>query len=208
MSNIENIIADIKEVNCTHDFWIRDKNGDIKDDVICGDVIPFLEELKEYEIDMTQDEIIEMINIWDETYDPHISHFNNANYWRDNTYNCNANIDHDIDYRILALDNDDAWFVFMVHRFGDVRGNYTDYAVCKFSDSFDVFQLDFVTQFKNLDDGNKIQRYTADINIFNEGYYVYDNDEGEDIGYYYDIKLEDLLKSIAEYKKEKENCNG
>ena len=49
MSNIDNIIADIAEVNRTYGFWIRDEDGNLKDDVICGEVIPFLEELKEYE---------------------------------------------------------------------------------------------------------------------------------------------------------------
>ena len=62
MSNIDNIIADIENVNQTYDFWIRDENGNIKDDVICGEVIPFLEELKDYEIDMSQDEIKDMMN--------------------------------------------------------------------------------------------------------------------------------------------------
>ena len=57
MSNLDNIIADIKEVNQTYDFWIRDKDGNIKDDVICAEIIPFLEELKDYELDMTQEEI-------------------------------------------------------------------------------------------------------------------------------------------------------
>ena len=57
MSNIDNIIVDIENVNQTCDFWIRDEHGNLKDDVICGEVIPFLEELKDYEIDMSQDEI-------------------------------------------------------------------------------------------------------------------------------------------------------
>ena len=58
MTNLENIIMDIKEVNRTHDFWIRNSDGEIKDDVICGDIIPFLEELKAYEIDICQDAVI------------------------------------------------------------------------------------------------------------------------------------------------------
>jgi hypothetical protein len=116
MNNIDNIIADIENVNQTYDFWIRDENGNIKDDVICGEVIPFLEELKDYEIDMSQDEIKDMMNFWD-------SNFNKPKYERNNTYNYNANIDHDIDYRIVESGHDGVWFAFMVHRYGDVRGN-------------------------------------------------------------------------------------
>ena len=29
MSNIDNIIADIENVNQTYDFWIRDENGNL-----------------------------------------------------------------------------------------------------------------------------------------------------------------------------------
>ena len=202
MSNIENIIADIKEVNRTVNFWIRDKDGNIKNDVICGDVIPFLEELKDYEVDMSQNEIKDMINSWDKNWQGESYSLKHGNeYWADNTYNINANIDHDIDYRIAKSNDDGVWFAFKVHRFGDVRGNYTDWAICKFDYFEDIFELDSVMQSKSLDDRNKTQRYIADINIFDEGYYVYDND-GEDIGRYYDIELKDLLKSI------KENYNG
>ena len=69
MSNLDNIIADINEVNRTYGFWIRDNNGKLKDDVICGEVIPFLESLKEFEIDMSQKEIKDMMNFWDSNID-------------------------------------------------------------------------------------------------------------------------------------------
>ena len=52
MSNIDNIIADITEVNRTYGFYIRDEDGNLRNDIVCGEVIPFLEELKNYEIDL------------------------------------------------------------------------------------------------------------------------------------------------------------
>lgn len=191
MSNIDNIIADITEINQTYGFWIRDEHGNLKDDVICGEVIPFLEELKEYEIEMSQTDIKDMMNFWD-------SNFDRSRYTRDNTYNHNANIDHNIDYRIVESEHDGTWLVFMVHRYGDVRGNYTDWAVCKFDDIYEFWELESIRQHKNFSDGDKFERYTADINIFDECYLVYDNDLGEDVGYFYDIEVEDLLKSIEE----------
>ena len=114
MTNLDNIIMDIKEVNRTYDFWIRNSNGEIKDDIICGDIIPFLEELKEYEVEMSQVDIEDMINFWDSNFDVHRSWHNGNNYWRDNTYNCNANIDHDIDYRIVESANDGVWVLLMI----------------------------------------------------------------------------------------------
>ena len=190
MSNIENIIADIKEVNQTYGFWIRDGYGNLKDDVICGEVIPFLEELKEYEVEMSQSDIKDMMNFWD-------SNFDRSRYTRDNTYNHNANIDHDIDYRIVESTHDGVWFAFMVHRYGDVRGNYTDWAVCKFDYVESIFELESVMQYKNI-----IGKYVADINIFSEGYEVYDYINDKDVGIFYDIEVDDLLNSIAELEGE------
>lgn len=198
MSNIDNIIADIENVNQTYDFWIRDENGNIKDDVVCGEVTPFLEELKDYEIDMSQSEIKDMMNFWD-------SNFDKPKYERNNTYNYNANIDHDIDYRIVESGHDGVWFAFMVHRYGDVRGNYTDWAVCKFDNLYELWELESIRQSKNFNDGDKIERYTADINIFDECYNVYDNDEGEDVGYFYDIEVPEVLEAIAKMRFEMEN---
>ena len=190
MSNLDNIIADITEINQTYDFWIRDENGNLRDNVIIGEVIPFLEELKEYEVDMPQSEIKDMMNFWD-------SNFNNNKYWRDNTYNSNANIDHDIDYRIVKSEHDGVWIALMVHRYGDVRGNYTDWAVCKFDSVYEFFELESVMQYKTIG-----QEYMADINIFSEGYNVYDLVNQDDMGMFYDVEVSDLLISIEEAKKD------
>ena len=193
MSNIENSIADIEEVNQTYGFWIRDEHGNLKDDVICGEVIPFLEELKEYEVEMSQADIKDMMNFWDSNFDIHRSWHNGNNYWRDNTYNCNANIDHDIDYRIVESTHDGVWFAFMVHRYGDVRVNYTDWAMCKFEDEEEFYGLESIMQYKQIN-----ERYVADINIFSESFNVYDCIKGEDVGEFWDIEVESLLKSIEE----------
>lgn len=197
MSNIDNIIADITEVNQTYGFWIRDEDGNLKDDIVCGEVIPFLEELKEYEVEMSQADIKDMMNFWDSNFDVHRSWHNGNNYWRDNTYNCNANIDHDIDYRIVESAHDGVWFAFMVHRYGDVRGNYTDWAVCKFNYVESIFELESVMQYKDI-----IGKYVADINIFTEGYEVYDYINDKDVGTFYDVEVDDLLNSIAELEGE------
>ena len=110
---------------------------------------------------MSQSEIKDMMNFWD-------SNFDKPKYERNNTYNYSANIDHDIDYRIVESGHDGVWFAFMVHRYGDVRGNYTDWAVCKFDNLYELWELESIRQSKNFDDGDKIERYTADINIFDE----------------------------------------
>ena len=182
MSNLDNIIADIENVNKTYDFWIRDENGNIKDDIICGNIIPFLKELKDYEVDMTQKEI-EILR--EDNAD--IIHY-------DNTYNVNANIDHDFEYDVIGDDIDNEILIcIMVHRFGDIRGNYTDWAVCKFESIYEFFELESTTQTVEIDN-----RYVADICIFNESYYVWDYINNETVGCFYEIEKEDLMEAIKE----------
>ena len=182
MSNLDNIIADIKEVNQTYDFWIRDKDGNIKDDVICAEIIPFLKELKDYELDMTQEEIEKF----------RADNYDELKFY--NTYNNNANIDHDFEYDILNPDIDGEMIVcIMVHRYGDVRVNYTDWAICKFNNMYEFFELESTTPTVEIND-----RYVADLCIFDEIYYVWDYINDEDVGYFYHTEKEDLLRAIAD----------
>ena len=53
MTKLDAVIEDIKEVNKTCGAWIYDADGNIKDDVICGSILPLLYELKDYEVEPT-----------------------------------------------------------------------------------------------------------------------------------------------------------
>jgi len=50
----------------------------------------------------------------------------------DNTYNWNSSIDHDINYNYVKFYDKD-FIILKVHRYGDVRGNYTEEAVVQMS---------------------------------------------------------------------------
>ena len=182
MSRIDNVIADIKDVDRNGHAWIFDADGNIRDDVICGDVIPFLEELKEYEVEFNdakhEERAINLI----------LTHATNT--W--NTYNWNANISHDIDVAELEICGY-TYMAIMVHRFGDIRGNYTDRFVIKFDNIDDIYYLESRTQHKDIND-----RYTCDIDIFTEWYNVWDNDNQTDVGEFYEIEVVDLLNEIGE----------
>ena len=83
MTRLENVIEEVKAARTgVNRPWIFDEDGNIREDVLVGDVIPLLEELKEYEIDITDEEIEEFIND-EETKG-------------DNTYNWGANISNDL----------------------------------------------------------------------------------------------------------------
>lgn len=179
MLKLDAVIKDIKDVNLMGNAWIYDDNGNIKDNVICGNVLPWLEELKEYEIDVDD----EFINFIVE---------NSENRW--NTYNWNANIDHEIDGAEMDIGGYH-YVAIMVHRYGDVRWNYTDRFVVRFDDAYDFNALESRMQYKEI-----AERYMCDIDIFCEWYNVWDCKKQCEVGEFYSIEADDLLAEIGNCK--------
>lgn len=180
MSRLDSVIETVKEYRKPHvnRAWIYNDNGEIRDDVIVADIIPFLEELKDFEISISDKWIEKFV---DEDADNGF-----------NTYNWGANISNDIDVRYRKC-GDAYIMVIMVHLCGDIRCNYTEWFACKFDYIEEFFELESATQYISIND-----RYSADVSIFSEGYNVYDYENGEDVGEFYDIEKSDLLKSINE----------
>ncbi len=178
MTRLNAVIKDIKEVNKKCHAWIYEPNGTIRDDVICGNVLDLLYELKNYEIDTTEKSIDWIV-------------VNANNRW--NTYNWNANIDHNIDVAELTI-NDYTYMAIMVHRYGDVRGNYTDRFLVRFDDEFEWFELESRIQYKEIAN----DRYCVDIDIMSEMYSVWDNEKYINLGEFCEIEVEDLLEAINE----------
>ena len=176
MTKLDAVIKDIEEVNKTCGAWIYDADGNIKDDVICGSVLPLLYELRDYEVESTEESIDWIVENADRRW---------------NTYNWNANIDHDIDVAEVELDGY-TYMAIMVHRYGDVRANYTDRFVVKFDDCYEWSELESIIQYKAICDG----RYCVDINIMSETYTAWDNEGEVSLGEFYEIEVEDLLKEI------------
>ena len=54
-----------------------------------------------------------------------------------------------------------------------------------------MFCLESAMQYKNIND-----RYMLDVNIFTEGYNVWDSESEEDLGMFYEIEVKDLLDEI------------
>ena len=162
MSRIDNVIADIKNVNKGGYEWIYDASGNIKDDVICGDVLDLLYELKDYEIETTEKSINYVVVHADRRW---------------NTYNWNANIDHNIDVAEMEI-NGYTYMAIIVHRYGDVRANYTDRFLVRFDSDYEWFELESRMQYKTICD----EKYCIDIDIMSECYSVYDWELGARIG--------------------------
>lgn len=176
MTRLNAVIEDIEAVNKACGVWMYDADGNIKDDVICGSVLPLLYELKDYEVESTEESIDWIVENADRRW---------------NTYNWNANIDHDIDVAEVELDGH-TYMAIMVHRWGDVRANYTDRFLVRFNDCYEWSELESIMQYKAICDS----RYCVDINIMSETYNVWDNEEEANLGEFYEIEVEDLLKEI------------
>ena len=176
MTRLDAVIKDIEAANKIGYAWIYDADGNIKDDVICGSVLPLLYELRDYELELPKGAINWVVE-------------NADNRW--NTYNWNANIDHHIDVAELEFDGY-TFMAIMVHRYGDVRANYTDRFLVRFDNEYEWSELESIMQYKTICDG----RYCVDINIMTETYNVWDSEKEVSVGEFYEIEVEDLLKEI------------
>ena len=183
MTRLENVIEEVKTARTgVYRPWIFDENGNIREDVLVGDVIPLLKELKEYEIDITDEEIEEFIND-EETKG-------------DNTYNWGANISNDLQIHSQEYD-DEITMVIAVHLRGDVRVNYSDYFAVKMRGFYEFHELESMLQYKHITD-----TLVADINLISEGCSVYDYEHDVDLGEFYEIEIKDTLPEITARQKE------
>ena len=183
MTRLENVIEEVKAARTgVNRPWIFDEDGNIREDVLVGDVIPLLEELKEYEIDTTDEEIEEFIND-EETKG-------------NNTYNWGANISNDLQIHSKEYD-DEIMMVISVHLRGDVRANYSEYFAVKMRGFYEFYELESMLQYKHITD-----TLVADINLMSEGYSVYDYEHDDDLGEFYEIAIDDALPEIKARQKE------
>lgn len=177
MSRIDGVIELVKEARTGKNRpWIYDENGNIADGVICGDIIPFLDELKGYEISVS---------------DGWITHFvQEVSTTGFNTYNFNACVSND--FVVWHYENDDVCIIAMaVHLFGDARCNYSDYFVCRFDSLEEFFELESALQSIEIND-----RFVADVSIFDECYSVYDYVNGGEVGEFYETEKCDLMEEL------------
>ena len=178
MTRLDAVIKDIEAVNKACGVWMYDADGNIKDNVICGNVLPLLYELRDYEIETTEKFIDWIVENADRRW---------------STYNWNAKIDHDIDVAELELDGY-TYMAIMVHRYGDARANYTDRFLVRFDNEYEWFELESRVQCKEIANG----RYCVDIDIMTECYNVWDNEKEVSVGEFYEIEVEDLLNEIKD----------
>ena len=193
ITTIDEIIKDLTE-NCLG-AWIYE-DGKIKDDVLCVDTRDLLEEFKYFELPC--DEAMELC---ENLVALHGEEAMDSTFWgftfggiatkSDNTYNWGATISHHINFDEFQYDGE-KYVAIMVHRYGDVRGNYTYYAILK-CDFYDLFDLEFYPS-KDIAGTTLV----ADLKWYAEDYDVYNLDTGELYDGYYEVEISDLLFRLKE----------
>ena len=193
ITTIDEIIKDLTE-NCLGG-WIYE-NGKIKDDVLCADTRDLLEEFKQFEL--PYDEAMELCESLialhsEDSMETMFSEFTFGDIATksDNTYNWGANISHDINFDEFEYDGEN-YVAIMVHRGGDIRGNYTYYAILK-CDFYDLLEVEFYP-IKDITGTNLV----ADLRWYTEDYSVYNYETQEDFDGYYDLEMSDLLFRLKE----------
>ena len=209
MTMTKKAINELMELRgATVEYWgetvtLPNKIGDLE-----IDTINILEDMEEYEIDWydfryytedddgneievdifegceTGEQILDVLEEYGDIEDTYFA--------ADNSYNWSAPVSNDFDFKIYRDFVSDGVFVgFMVHRFGDVRGNYTDSVIYHF-DSVDEFYELLLNCNKYVQIGN----YEVIVDIFNDGFEVYDEAGNYICTAYGDY--DDVVKTIQE----------
>lgn len=93
----------------------------------------------------------------------------------DNTYNFGAPVSNDMYYHIYnKKNNNGCYIVISIHRYGDVRGNYTDEAVLLFNSVDEFYEVLYDCNiYTSIDVDGKT--YSVDVNFFSDTLEVYDD---------------------------------
>lgn len=174
LNNIKNLRGTDVEV-FGQPYHIDDNTIEYKDLVI--DIIDVFENLKDYEVTSCEyynEDLEEYEEIELNSSDDFISYMENIygikEIKADNSYNWGAPVSNNFymhQYYNEVLD--EYYYVIAIHKYGDVRGNYTNEFVLKFDNAFELLEaLDESNKYYTLEDneGNVIY---FDLRVFSEG---------------------------------------
>ena len=105
-----------------------------------------------------------------------------------------APINHHFNFNIYDNACGVCYVEFKVHRFGDVRGNYTETVVLQFNNDYEFLEiLSECNKYNNVEiDGNN---YNVNVNIFSDGFEVFD-DNGNYITTVYGYDAGEITEEI------------
>ena len=165
---IRNMIKDIKEIHETPVYYFGSYHelDALETDDFTINIIDVLEALESYEITESIEELTEGGYIYDD-----------CDYRGDNSYNWMAPVNHHFNFNIYDNENttcDVCYIEFKVHRFGDVRGNYTESVMLEFMNNYEFYEaLSECNKYNTIEiDGIN---YSVDVNILSDTFEVFDD---------------------------------
>lgn len=185
---IQNMIKDIKELRGkTVSIFGQPTQLDNEVNELLVDIVEIIEEFEEYESDIS-------ISQLDEFYEVGIL----KELKSDNSYNWASNVSNDFNFHIYEnVENGKILVEFKVHRYGDVRGNYTNSVVLEFDSEYDFLEI--------LAEGRKTvyleindDEYMVDITATHDMMEIY-NEEGEYITELYASDIGELENELKEF---------
>ena len=173
------------------------------------DILDVLNYIKEYEFTSIEDDVYDEDGYY---LDTNITEFTDIDAFYDwldqyeykevncdNSYNWGSPLSNDIDFTIYRNITLNEYYVIMkIHRYGDVRGNYTDEFILKYDSDDDFYEsLLNCNKFWSYTDNDGVIWY-CDINIFSDSFYIsVENSFNYGDDYTYDIETyEDFIKYV------------
>ena len=207
MANLQEMIKDIKSLRgATVEVFGQKTVLDQEVSEMYIDILDIMESLVECEQELEVEEYDEETEEYEvkevETIDEYLDFIGEVYGLKEvaanNSYNWNGRVSNHFAFKVYIDETfGDTYIVFKVHRYGDVRCNYTKECLLKFN-SYDQF-LDTITEsnkFVTIEvDGKEYDLY---VNVTNDGYEVYNTETGEYVGYAYETDKESIIEEIRE----------
>lgn len=184
--------------------------GEPTDDDFCIDVIDICKALAPYEIDYEladempgreKSQYVFYENDFAENYIDYLDELGYIDYDGgdgNNTYNWCSPVSNDINFTIFkSLIDDSIYVLFKVHKWGDVRGNYTDNCILHFEHDYEWYEA--------FDECNRTEyieidgvSYAVEINFWRDGFEVYIEEDWDYLFTVYGYNREEIISEIKD----------
>ena len=209
MSMTRKVMSELMQLRgATVEYWGETVTLPNKIDDLEIDTINILKDMEEYELDWydfryyAEDEdgneievdIFEGCETGEQILDvlEEYGYIEDTYFAADNSFNWSAPVSNDFDFKLYRDFLSGGVFVaFMVHRFGDVRGNYTDSVIYRFDSADEFYEL-----LSNCNKYVQIGNYEVIVDIFNDGFEVYDESGNYILTAYGDY--DDIVEAIKD----------
>lgn len=208
MSRIDLIIDDIKQLRGA-EVAIFGQPTTLPEEVeaLTVDILPILEEFKGWESDMTIERYDEDEDEYTEedaeNIDEYLEYLEEigeissvVEYKGDNSYNWGSPLSNHIDIRVYKGATGREYMELKVHRYGDVRSNYTETTLLEFDSDYTFYEI-LLDNSAHIDVEVDGVEYSVTVEATSDMLQVYNRETGADFEVYA-VDMDDLKAEIKE----------